>query len=114
MILAAFLCAVLYVHDGDTLRCTDGTRIRIAGIDAKETDGRCARGHPCASAPPEQATAQLRRLTTGQTLTCQPNGTTYNRIAAFCRTSNGTDISCAMLASGTVAKWDRYWRNHRC
>lgn len=34
-------CIVVYVTDGDTLRCTDGTRIRIAGIEAREKSGRC-------------------------------------------------------------------------
>jgi endonuclease YncB( thermonuclease family) len=110
----AFPCAVASVHDGDTFRCADGVRVRVAGIDARELDGSCAPGHPCASAPPEQATAALDRLIDGQTLTCEPNGRTYNRVAAFCRRADGVDVSCAMLASGTVARWDRYWRGHRC
>lgn len=42
------------------------------------------------------------------------NGTTYNRIAAFCRTAAGVDLSCAMLDSGTVARLDRHWNGHRC
>jgi endonuclease YncB( thermonuclease family) len=110
----AFSCSVWYVHDGDTFRCTNGTRIRVAGIDAREVDGSCAPGHPCASAPPEKATAALKRLVEGQTLTCEPNGTTYNRVAAFCRRPDGVDVSCAMMASGTVARWPRYWKGHRC
>lgn len=31
-------CIVASVHDGDTLRCTDGTRVRLTGIDAPELD----------------------------------------------------------------------------
>jgi endonuclease YncB( thermonuclease family) len=110
----SFSCSVWYVHDGDTFRCQDGTRVRVAGIDARETDRSCAPGHPCASAPPEEATAALKRLVEGQTLTCEANGTTYDRIAAFCRRSDGVDVSCAMMASGTVTRWDRYWRGHSC
>jgi endonuclease YncB( thermonuclease family) len=110
----SFSCTVASITDGDTFRCTDGTRVRLSGIDARERDGSCAPGHPCASAPPEQATAALDRLIAGQTLACEPNGRTYNRVAAFCRRSDGVDVSCAMLASGTVAKWDRFWRGHRC
>lgn len=110
----SFPCTVASVHDGDTFRCADGTRIRVAGIDARELDGSCAPGHPCASAPPEAATAALDRLVDGETLSCEPNGTTYKRIAAFCRRPDGVDVSCAMLASGTVALWPRYWKGHRC
>jgi endonuclease YncB( thermonuclease family) len=109
-----FSCPVLRLVDGDTLICEDGTRVRLSGIDAREKDGSCAPGHPCASAPPEAATAELDRLTRGETLSCDETGTTYNRKAAFCRTSAGLDLSCAMLASGTVAKWNRYWGNHGC
>jgi endonuclease YncB( thermonuclease family) len=110
----AFSCRVAYVHDGDTFRCTDGTRIRIAGIDAREVDGSCAPGHPCAGAPAEAATAVLRHLVEGQTLRCRASGTSYNRVAAWCYRSDGVDVSCAMMASRTVARWDRFWRGHRC
>lgn len=34
------LCIVTTVHDGDTLRCSDGTRVRLTGIDAPEMDQR--------------------------------------------------------------------------
>jgi micrococcal nuclease len=33
-------CVVASVHDGDTLRCTDGTRVRLTGIDAPELSQR--------------------------------------------------------------------------
>ena len=33
---SSFSCAVASITDGDTLRCADGTRVRIAGIDAPE------------------------------------------------------------------------------
>jgi endonuclease YncB( thermonuclease family) len=115
-----FTCTVAAVHDGDTLRCfergPDGRqiRVRISGIDARELDGSCVPGHPCATAPPEAATAALERVANGQTLQCDPENMTYGRIAAFCVNSAGVDLSCAMLKSGTVALWPRYWANHRC
>ena len=34
------VCIVASVHDGDTLRCTDGARVRLTGIDAPELDQR--------------------------------------------------------------------------
>jgi endonuclease YncB( thermonuclease family) len=116
----SFTCTVASVHDGDTLRCLergpDGRQVclRISGIDARELDGTCAPGHPCASAPPEAATAALERLVAGQRLQCEFEGYTYRRMAGFCRNAAGVDVSCAMLASGTVAKWARYWGDHRC
>lgn len=115
-----FTCTVAAVHDGDTLRCfergPDGRqlRVRISGIDARELDGSCAPGHPCAAAPPEAATAALERLTSGQRLQCTFEGYTYRRLSGFCRNGAGVDVSCAMLESGTVAKWGRYWKGHRC
>jgi hypothetical protein len=30
------------------------------------------------------------------------------RIAAFCTLPSGEDLSCAMVESGTVLRWDRY------
>jgi endonuclease YncB( thermonuclease family) len=115
-----FACTVAGVHDGDTLRCLergpDGRqlRVRISGIDARELDGSCAPGHPCASAPPEAATAALERLVDGQRLQCQFEGYSYRRLAGFCVNGRGVDVSCAMLKSGTVALWPRYWKGHRC
>jgi endonuclease YncB( thermonuclease family) len=115
-----FPCHVASITDGDTFRYTetDATgrqiRVRVSGIDARERDGSCAPGHPCATASAEAATAALTRLISGQALSCRPTGDTYGRVAAFCRRSDGADVSCEMMASGTAARWDRYWGGHRC
>lgn len=109
-----FSCSVASITDGDTLRCADGTRVRIAGIAARERDGSCSPGHPCPAASAESATAALDRLASGRVLSCQANGTTYGRIAAFCSLEDGTDVSCSMVATGTALVWPRYWRGHRC
>lgn len=117
---ASFTCSVDRITDGDTFRCMENDangrqiRLRLSGIAARETDGSCADGHPCPTASAEAATAELRRLAAGQRLTCQNVGTTYGRIAAFCQRDDGLDLSCAMVASGTAEKWDRYWGRHRC
>lgn len=116
----SFTCSVASITDGDTFRCAevgaDGrqVRVRLSGISARERDGSCGVGHPCPAATAEASTAALDRLAAGQVLTCQANGETYGRIAAFCSTAGGVDLSCAMLASGTVERWDRHWRGHRC
>ncbi len=116
----SFVCTVASITDGDILRCVEqgpdgrAIRIRLSGIAAREPDGTCKQGHPCSDAPPEAATAALERLAGGEKLQCQAVGTTYGRVAAFCRNSAGIDLSCGMLASGTVAKWNRHWGSHRC
>jgi endonuclease YncB( thermonuclease family) len=133
---ATFSCSPIGVHDGDTLTCSDMTRVRVAGINAREIgwDGRknidqgCNNAAPC---PTVDAVAARDRLVTllgkpagldtngnmrlaGPPLTCVPNGKTYNRVAAFCTTAAGVDVSCAMLASGAAAKWDKFWQGRRC
>ena len=117
---ARFTCTVASITDGDTWRCRETNavgrqlRVRLSGVNARERDGTCNEGHPCPSAPPEAATAALTRLAAGQVLSCRGVGSTFSRIAAFCRRSDGVDLSCAMLETRTVARWDRHWRGHRC
>ena len=116
----SFSCTVASVTDGDTFRCAetglDGRqiRVRLSGVAARERDGSCSTGHPCPDASSEAATAELKRLALGETLTCREEGRTYGRIAAFCSSPAAGDLSCAMVASGTAARWDRYWRDHSC
>ena len=109
-----FSCVVASITDGDTLRCADGRRVRLSGIDARERDGSCGVGRSCVDAGPQEATAELRRLAEGQRLSCRAVGTSYGRTAAFCVNEAGEDLSCAMVASGTVARWERYMKGHRC
>ena len=53
-----FACVVDYVNDGDTLRCQDGTRVRLSGIDAPELKAACAEEWRMAQA----ASVALRKL----------------------------------------------------
>lgn len=112
-----FACTVASVTDGDTVRClqtgVDGkqVRIRVAGINARERDGSCGKNAPCVDVPPKVATAALQRLSGGQSMRCLPIGTTWGRISAFCTLPSGRDLSCEMLRTGTVARWNQYWRN---
>jgi hypothetical protein len=93
--------------DGDTLRCGP-LRVRLLGIDAAELPGHCAIGRHCAPGDPfaqKQALAGLTRGTLSiKTITIDR----YGRSVADVTTSNGTDLSCAMLAAGAsyVGKWD--------
>ena len=111
--LPLILCVVAYVNDGDTLRCQDGARIRLAGIDAAELPGHCRPGRHCAPGDPYAAKRALEQLVLGRTLRCLANGRSYDRITAWC-SAGKVDLSCAMVASGYAVRWDRYWEGHRC
>ncbi|MDP3405553.1 MAG: nuclease [Brevundimonas sp.] len=107
---ARFDCDVAAITDGDTLRCADGTRVRLHALAARERDETCSPGHPCPEASGAAATAALRRLAGGLAISCERTGRSYDRITAVCWTPAGEEINCAMLRSGTVVVWDRYNR----
>ncbi len=126
----SFDCTPRKVWDGDgPIHCAEGARIRLAGIAAREMDGSCKPGHPCPDASAPAARDMLARLlgrTTGiastghllvegPALRCRSDGSAGgSRTAAWCTSPTAGDLSCAMVASGTAAKWERYWRGHRC
>lgn len=103
-----FVCDVSSITDGDTLRCRDGTRIRLHAISARETDETCSPGHPCPGASAAAATAELTRLAAGRQLNCERVGRSYNRVTAICADESGLEINCAMVRSGTALLWDRF------
>ncbi len=108
MLAAFFLCTVASVTDGDTFRCTDGTRVRLQAIDAPEMDN-CQKGRACAPGDPLKARAALGRIALNKTLRCERTGNSYNRVTAWCRIG-GADLSCAMYRGGwaiRLAKYDR-------
>lgn len=104
-----FACDVDYVNDGDTLRCSDGTRVRLHAIAARETDNSCSPGHPCPTASAATSTAALRRLA-GSRIVCDRTGSSYERVTAICWNSGGVEINCAMVESGAAVVWDRFNR----
>ncbi len=107
---AGFSCQVAAITDGDTLRCSDGTRVRLHAVAARESDENCSPGHPCPTASGAAATAKLSELASGQFLQCQPTGRSYGRVTAICRNEVGLEINCAMVESGTTLVWPRYNR----
>lgn len=128
--MASFTCTPVAVHDGDgPIWCAEGPRIRISGIAAREADGSCRSNQPCPDASAEAARDALvdllggprGRLATGHVvvraaamrcISTGPAGGT--RTGAWCTLADGRDLSCAMIATGTVLRWQRYWGNHRC
>lgn len=104
-----FACDVAYVNDGDTLRCRDGTRVRLHAIAARETDNSCSPGHPCPTASAATSTAALTRLA-GNRITCIRIGQSYERVTAICHNTSGVEINCAMVESGAALIWNRFNR----
>lgn len=126
----SFQCTPIRVWDGDgPIWCTEGPRVRLSGVAAKELDGSCKSGHPCPKPDPVQSRDALvaligkpvgfaregHVLVRGPTMTCRSDGGAGgDRTAAFCVSPKSGDVSCNMIAGGWAAKWQRYWRRHRC
>lgn len=117
---AVFACTPVAVYDGDgPIWCEEGPRIRLEGIAAREMDGTCRRGHPCPKARAEASRDALVRLLGGSrgtmrtghirvrypTMQCRQAGTSYDRVVASCRLSDGRDLSTALVGTGTVLRW---------
>ena len=125
-----FACTPTRVWDGDgPIWCTEGPHVRLAGIAARELDGACKPGHPCPVASGVAARDRLVSLlggasgvaTTGHIrvngpmLRCRSTGSVGGtRTGAWCTFPSGRDLSCAMVATGTVLRWPRFWRSHSC
>ena len=108
----AFSCTVQSVTDGDTFRCSNGTRVRLSSIDTPEMPGSCRPGRHCAPGEPYAAKRALQRLIGGRTVQCEPVGMSYNRVAAWCSVG-GLDLSCAMVRNGKAIRLVRYDKDRR-
>ena len=125
-----FTCTPVAVWDGDgPIWCAEGPKIRIAGVAAREIDGTCRPGQPCAPMDGRQARDSLVTLfggprgtwRTGQvavrsaTMRCVSDGPAKGfRTAAWCVSPVFGDLSCAVVREGGAVRWRRYWRNHLC
>lgn len=125
-----FTCTPTHVWDGDgPVWCAEGPHLRIAGSAAREMDGTCRTNQPCPAASAIEARDALVQLmggargtistghvvVRGPRLTCRSEGGAGgNRTAAWCRLPSGADLSCAMIKTGTVLRWDRYWKGPAC
>lgn len=105
---ADFRCRVAKVNDGDTLRCQDGTRVRLHAISARETDNSCSPGHPCSATHADEATRVLMRLVSGKMLDCMTTGQSYERVTAICWTPERVEVNCYMVETGAAELWARF------
>ena len=54
-------------------------------------------------------------LVFGPAMQCVSAGSASGeRTGAWCQSPRGGDLSCAMLATGTVLRWERFWTDHQC
>ena len=125
-----FQCTPVAVWDGDgPIWCEEGPRIRLSGIAAREIDDECRPGHPCPTVSGLEARDALVALLGGPrgrlphghvvvrapTMSCRSTGSAGgNRTGAWCISSDGLDLSCAMVERGAALRWARYWGKHRC
>lgn len=99
---ALFLCQQPSVHDGDTFRCADRTRVRVWGLDAPEL---------ATPAGPASMRAMATMLA-GQTLTCQRKGKSHNRVVARCTLPDGRDIAAEMIRQGQGREWVKFSKGY--
>lgn len=96
---------VAYVIDGDTFRLEGGERIRIAGIDAPETQAGQAKCRAEITRG-QAATRNARALLHGRTVTIERVGRSYNRTVANVRL-DGRDVAAMLVQRGIAARWPR-------
>ena len=102
MIAAALLiCLAPMPSDGDTMRGgLSPTTIRLFGVNAPETGAAVA----------AEARAALAGEVAGG-VQCEPKGTSYSRIVALCRNSQGVDVGGALLKAGHAKEVCSFSRN---
>lgn len=94
--LRTFSGLVTHVRDGDTIE-VNGVPIRFGSLDCAE------RG----TGEGQIATARMRSLIRGQTLTCYLNGrSSYDREIGSCTLSDGRDLAGIMIQEGYCG---RFW-----
>ena len=96
------------VVDGDTLRFESGERIRLASVDACESDQRGYAGDGRAWACGQAATSFARSAVSGREVDCKQVAVDdWERIVARCRVG-GKDLAAMLLREGLAFTFDRY------
>lgn len=126
---SSFTCTPTQIWDGDgPIHCAEGPKIRLAGIAAREIDETCKPGHPCPRTTGKAARDALVQLVgrpngTGphghirviaRPMRCYSEGSGKgSRTAAWCRTADGVDLSCALVKLGVALRWPQYDRRRK-
>jgi endonuclease YncB( thermonuclease family) len=89
-----------WVIDGDTIDVS-GTRIRLEGIDAPESDQACTDSKGVAWPCGRTATRELMAHIRGRELTCDRRGfDRFKRVLAVCFLPDGSDVNAWMVQQG--------------
>lgn len=92
---------VAYVYDGDTVRLKDGTRIRLAGIDAPEVPHPNRPGEPFGEASSQALSAMLARTHNRiRVEVARDAHDHYGRELAYLYLPDGQSIQSALLDKG--------------
>lgn len=102
------VCTVARVADADTLICSSGLRIRLAGITALERDGSCNSAPDCAAMPFVMAKRRVELIAAGRAYRFVIYGRSGSRIVA-----DNHALRCAILASGAAVTWTRFANRYR-
>lgn len=116
-----YICAVSAVHDGDSIRCASGVRVRVAGIQSADFQSSppCRRpaaqrrAYVCDNAAARRSREVVKHLVLRKRLTCQPVDTSYGRSVARCTLPDGRSLACATIAVGAAQRWPEYWTRYR-
>ena len=109
--LSADISGEARVVDGDTI-WIEGTKIRLHGIDAPETEQTCVDGggneYPCG----ERATKALTEIIGNNHVRCEGDQRDrYGRLIATCYV-DGTDINAEMVLQGWALAYQRYSKDY--
>lgn len=103
------ICLAAQAVDGDTIKCADGVRIRIAGVEANELSSPGCHLALCPKMPGREAKARMQALLGSQSVTYVTNGRSYGRVTGSVQLPDGRDLACETLRLGMTVRWDRYW-----
>lgn len=106
------LCLAAIAIDGDTLRCSDGLRIRVQAIEANEIKGGCHLP-ACPPMPAREAKDWMQRQVGGKDLRYEPVGQSHKRVTAWVQLPNGRDLSCEAIRAGAAVYWAEFDRQGR-
>ncbi|WP_139236684.1 thermonuclease family protein [Sedimentitalea nanhaiensis] len=88
-----------HARSGRFFRCSSGTKIRIAGIDAPELD------HPWG----KKSKFAVVKMCKGEIVTAEiSEEVSYDRVVAKCFLSDGTDIAAELVKQGLALDWPKY------
>jgi len=95
------VATVAYVYDGDTVKLTDGARIRLAGIDAPEVPHPNRPGEPFGEASSRALSAMLAKTHNRIRVEVARDGHDhYGRELAYLYLPDGQSIQSALLDKG--------------